>query len=512
MTVWSRRSRRPDPTGPSEAAGPLALVLKDARGLILHALNRQARALGLTAGQTQADAQAMVPHLITIPADPETDHERLRQLALWLERYSPTVAMDLGPRGLEGLFLDVTGIPHLFGGEAAMLADLRQRLNRAAIPARLAMAGTPGAAWALARFGSEPALSVANGQERAALAHLPVAALRLAPEAVQLLARFGLRRIGDLYALPRAALARRFRGAALSVILALDRADGFRDEPLRAERTPEAYQALRRVFEPVITREAVAQMAADLVTDLAMALERDGRGARCLRLTGFRVDGQLTEFETTLAAPARKPAHLLRLLADKGWERLDLGFGIDALQLSAPQTEPLIPGQTDALITQGLADAEAHHALIDRLTARLGPGAVLVPRQQESWLPERADHLVPHARRQTLDRELESGPPRPVLLLDPPEPIEAVAELPDGAPARFNWRHVVRRVVRASGPERLAPEWWRPMGRPSPYTRMRDYYRVEDEAGGRYWLFRAGLYGRDDPAQPPSWWMHGLFP
>jgi protein ImuB len=427
-----------------------------------------------------------------------------------MERYSPFVSLDPGPGGLEGLFLDLTGGQHLFGGEPAMAQAIGASLQRLGVPARIGVADTPGAAWALARHGEEAITLAAEGGARAALASLPVAALRLEPSAIQLLHRFGLRRIGALAALPRAALARRFRDAgALDVLRRLDQALGDLPEPLTPVTAPTVYRVQRVFAEPMTSVEAVAIEAAGLAERIALALEQDGVGARRLRLTGFRVDGRTTRLDVRLAAASRRAAHLVRLFRDKGFEHLDLGFGIDALTLSAPVTEPLHGRQSSTLADGPQADEAARDTLVDRLSARLGDAAVLAPHLAESWLPETAETLGPYAARGETAPHAAMGP-RPILLFDPPEPIEAVAELPDGAPARFTWRRAARRVLRASGPERLGVEWWRAAGAGRP-RRTRDYYRVEDDHGGRYWVFREGLYDGRDLDPPPSWWMHGLF-
>ena len=509
MTVWGKLpdSRKLGRAPPDEGV-PFALVGKGAHGLTLYGLNAAARGLGLRHGQAHADACAIAPDLVGVPAEPERDLAALKKLALWAERWSPAVAIDAGPAELEGLVLDVTGAAHLWGGERKMLADIRTRLAKAGITARVAMAGTGAAAWALARFTAHEDPVAPPGQERDALASLPVEGLNLSPRAAQLLGRFGLRRIGDLYPLPRAGLARRFRGAeGLEVVGRLDQALGIVAEARVCEQRPAAYRAWQAFAEPVTVNEAVAVRAEALVGDLCAALERDGMGARRVVVTGFRVDGRATVLEAALGAASRRAAHILRLLKERGWERLDLGFGIDALMVSAGVAEPLHAIQADSEAGPVEADAAARSALYDRLTARLGEAAVGRPQLVESWIPERSEALVPAAA--PLAETSSPDAPRPLLLLPAPEPIEALAELPEGAPARFTWRRVSRRVVKAAGPERLSPEWWRPSD--SRLDRTRDYYRLEDAEGGRYWVFREGLYGREDAERAPGWWMHGVF-
>ena len=513
ITVWRRANPAPPPP---EIA--FALIERVGGGLCLRAVNAAGRALGLYRGQTQADARARVPDLITAPADPAAEVAALTQLALWSERFSPAVAMETGPPGLEGLALDMSGAAHLFGGEVALIQTLEAKLAKAGIPARAALADTLGAAWALARFGQDQRLAPEGGA-RLALADLPTEALRLAPEAVVLLRRFGLNAIGDLYPLPRAGLARRFAagklaagGLGLRVVERLDQALGFRSEPLVPVRAPAAYRAFQVFAEPIGDMAEVAHCLDGLVQALVDQLARDGRGARRLVLTGFRVDGGTTQLEAGLSAPLAQPTHFLRLLKNKGLEHLDLGFGIDALMLAAPVAEPIVPVQAGLEDKAAAADQGALASLIDRLQARLGEGAVRMAKASGRWLPEHSEVWGPPVLSPGPDAFASEDRPRPLLLFHPPEPVEAMAELPDAAPVRFIWRRVARRVVRAEGPERLGPEWWRQAEtRARAAPRTRDYYRIEDEAGHRYWLFREGLYEREDLGRLPSWWLHGVF-
>jgi protein ImuB len=500
------------PSPPPEAA-PFALVERGARGLTLHALNPAARALGLYRGQSHADACAIAPHLQSAQAEAEHDALALRRLALWAERFSPAVAVDTTLPAYEGLLLDMTGGTHLFGGEAALLADLRRRLAGAGIPAHVAIADTPAAAWALARFSHDPETIAPAERTRQAIAGLPMEGLRLEPAALILLKRFGLKQIGDLYALPRAGLARRFRGpAGLRVVERLDQALGEIDEPLDPARAAPLYRAGVVFAEPVTHVEGVAWRLPDLAQALSQQLERDGRGARRLALVGFRVDGRTTTIEATLSAPAAAPDHMLRLLREKGLEHLDLGFGIDALMLCARQAEPVSTRQGEMGDERQAPPPEALAALIDRLQARLGEGAVRRPQARESWIPERSEAWVRAGPQAPAQVAAQQDRPRPILLFDPPEPVETLAGVPDGPPAHFTWRRAARRVVKAQGPERLSAEWWRPgSGLANRPARTRDYYRVEDEQGRRFWLFREGLYGREDADERPSWWLHGVF-
>jgi len=511
VTVWMRPTASSAPQRPPPPDGaPFALIEKGVHGLTLHGLNAPARTAGLWRGQAHADACAMLPHLVSAPAEQDRDLAALKRLALWAERFSPSVAIDTLMPGYEGLFLDMTGGAHLFGGEAAMLADLRGRLARAGIPAQVAMADTPAAAWALARFSDRAETIAPAGAMREALARLPVEGLRLEAKALSLLKKFGLKSIGDLYGLPRAGLARRFRGEiGFRVVERLDQALGFSAEPLESERPAPSYRVWTPFAEPVIDMAGVGVHLPGLAEALCGQLSRDGRGARRLRLTGFRVDGRVTLIETGLSAPAATPAHLIRLLREKGLERLDLGFGIDALMLSAERAETLEARQVEMDEAADAAPPQALAALIDRLQARLGEPAVRRPHFQESWVPERSEAWAPAGPEPPAPPERDDARPRPILLFEAPEPVQTLAELPDGVPARFIWRRASRRVVKAEGPERLGAEWWAaPSSKPQ---RTRDYYRVEDENGRRYWLYREGLYSREDADRAPSWWIAGVF-
>lgn len=459
----------------------------------------------------------MIPMLACRPADLDGDARALTALAVWAERWSPSVAVDPAGEGLEGLFFDLTGAAHLFGGEAAALEQIRLRLAEAGIPARVAMGPTAGAAWALARFAAfDQAAPVATDDTvREALADLPVEALRIDDLTLTQARRFGLKRISDLYPMPRAGLARRFRdGDGIGLVTRLDQALGFTAEALTPVRPPPRYRAWRTWMEPVEDIEGVEARLAELVQDLAAPLETDGQGAKALTLTGFRSDGRTTALSVRMGRPGRDAKIWLRLFREAGLGRLELGFGLDALMLTADGVEPIAARQGTLETEAEAKQAENLAALIDRLSARLGEDRVLVAEPVDSWIPERAERLRPALGRPPAPTAAEVGR-RPLLLLDPPEPVDAIAELPDGAPARFTWRRLSRRVTRADGPERLSPEWWRP--RPDDrQVRTRDYYRVEDDRGGRYWLFREGLYGPEYTGRPeeraPSWWMHGLLP
>jgi protein ImuB len=524
-----KRERQASGLAPLADNRPFALVGSEERGLVLTAVNAASLHQGLYPGLGLADARAICPQLLTLPAAPKQDEAALLDLARWTAcRYSPTLNLD----GTDGLWLDVTGVPHLFGGERALLADMERRLARAGLTARLALAETCGGAHALTRYGRRSLLIVPDGGIEAALAPLPVEALRLEPEIATLLRRLGLKRVGQLHDLPRASLERRFHAkeTAEAVLLRLDQALGRRKEP-RVPLLPEPDFVARLPFpEPLVTHDGVLTGIEHLAAALCAKLARAGRGCRRIALWIARADGSSTVIEAGLSAPSREVKHLLRLIEDKV-ETIDMGFGVDLMSLSALVTESLPLAQV------ALTESDARlspQPLIDRLVNRLGARAVrrLVPRA--SHIPELAQSLKSALAGPSFWPERLEKPQRSPLLFARPEPLAVLAEIPEGPPARFTWRRVTRRVVKAEGPERIAPEWWRnpslckgeggqramssagPVPLPSPPSfrgrerpRQRDYYRIEDEDGHRYWVFRDGLYQESELG--PSWHLHGVF-
>jgi protein ImuB len=489
--------RRRNPSALQDKPFALIEAVRGARRLA--AVDGAAAAEGLFAGQKATDAAALVPELVSAEAEPDADAAALTALADWCVRFSPAVAAD--PPA--GLFLDISGISHLWGGEAAMLADFTQRLAQNGLPMRAAIADTPGAAWALAHYGRDKAV-IAPGAQAGALAPLPPAALRLEPETAAQLDRLGLKTLAHVFALPRAPFARRFGAAALE---RLDQALGRAKEALAFRRPPPPWFARLAFAEPISTPEDMARAGRDIAERLCARLEAGGQGARRFELAFHRLDGHCAPLRVGLSLAGRDPARIAKLFAPR-IETVDPGFGVEVVTLSAEEVEPLVPRQGRLEPGSGLGLEEDLAPFVDRLVNRLGEDRVWRARPVESHVPELAV-----ARRPPLGGEEAAGwtpaTPRPVRLFRPPEPVDSVMALtPDDPPSQFRWRGQLHRVRRAEGPERIAEEWWKqPLDMASP-ARVRDYYRVEDQDGGRFWLFRSGLYEAGRSAQ---WWLHGLF-
>lgn len=463
--------------------------------LEIQAVDPAALALGLKPGVAVADARAWVPQVIVSPLDPAADEGDLRRLADWATRFSPLVAID----GADGLMLDIAGCAHLWGSEARMLADLGRHVRSFGLRHRAAIADTIGAAWSVARFGAGPNQIVPHDQQMTALSALPPAALRLPAELCAQLQRLGLKRIADLCALPRAALARRF---GVTLMDRLDQALGRQDETLSPLLPPPPQCYVRMDFaEPIAQRADIDRALGLLLKRLAEALHPHESGPRKLDLCCYRLDGETQHLSIGTARANLDTAHLFRLFEEK-LDHLRPEDGFEAMRLSGRELERLEMQQRDFEAT-----AATHRdlaPLIDRLSNRLGDDAVHRCETRESHVPERAvRRLPPLAESPRL--HWPKAAQRPIRLLPHPEPIEALAPIPDDPPVQFRWRHVLHRVRAAEGPERIAPEWWLPGGEDA---EIRDYYRVEDAEGRRYWLYRAGLY---QTGRLPRWFLHGLF-
>ncbi|MBK0399591.1 DNA polymerase Y family protein [Limibaculum sp. M0105] len=501
--------------GQADAGQPFAVTAQEAGTLRLVSVNRAAAAAELAAGMVLTDARAICPGLATRPAEPERLADFRRALVRWAGRFSPTVGLDTAEPGAGALLLDATGVAHLFGGEADMLSGLLTGLGKQGLSARAAMADNRGAAWALAHFGRERAVVVPRGQVRAALGPLPVSALRLEPATAEALAATGLRTIGDVAGVPRGALARRF---GVETMRRLDQALGIEPEPVTALRATPVFAARLTLPEPIGLVSDVMAGLERLLERVCHHLEREQRGARAMRLSARRVDGADQTAMIRLARPMRDPMRLRALFQPKV-EAIEAGFGIDALRLEAIEAEALPPAQTGAALhggapTQGQRRATEDDRLADliaRVGNRIGFEAVIRLLPAESHIPERAFIMAAAAWSGPGDWQPRHDPngrehaARPITLF-PPEPVTELdpgQSAPIHPPARFRWRGRTLATLRATGPERIAPEWW--WDDPAWRGGARDYWRVETAEGPRLWLFHT------PQANWPAWHVQGEF-
>lgn len=479
------------------------VVMQDGGALRLSATDTKAAALGLAAGMTLADARARIPEIVVHHDAAEEDHAFLSRIAEWCERYTPLV-MEEPP---DSLMLEIAGSTHLFGGEHALLDDATGRLSRLGVAVRGAVASTPDCARAVARFGAGGI--VRSGQERAVAGRLPVAALESDAETHLALRRAGLKTIDDLAARPRKAFAARFGGA---LVVRLAGILGEAERPLSPRRPLPDFTCETRFADPIGLAEDIEAALGTLSETLCRLLEKSGQGGRAFEAAFFRADGVTRRIGALSGRPLHNPQALKALMIarlDALADPLDPGFGFDAIRLSALRSDLLSPDQQT--FERGAADEAALAELVDRMTARFGADSIERFEPLNSHVPERAVRRRPaiaagkKAEMAWSEPALGEPPLRPILLFTPPQPVETVAEVPDGPPLRFRWRRMLHDIVRMEGPERIAPEWWRESGE----TLSRDYYRVEDAQGHRFWLFRHGIYGRE--VGRATWYIHGLF-
>jgi protein ImuB len=515
---------------PAPFKAPLVVSRKVSNALLVHALDARAARLGLYQGQPLANARAIVQPLIIVPADEKADAALLEAIADWCDRFTPLVTLDPP----YGLFLDITGAAHLFGGEALMLAQVTQKIGAQGFTVRAAIAGTSLAARALARFahsassseavGHKKCAIVPPGDEAGAVAPLPIAAFECDDKILRALRHAGLKTVGAVADRLSSELTERL---GRSFVTQLKIMLGAEEKPLQPRRALPDLMAEQRFAEPIVSEDAIAASLLHLAQSLSEILERQGRGVRLLEAVFFRADGKVDRIAVKTGEPLRDAAVMLRLLRQKLdilSDPLDAGFGFDIVRLEAVLAEDIHPATIS--FDSGENARQQIAFLVDRLSVRFGEHRVQRFIAQDTHIPEAAAVAVPAqdkdfvSQNWTLKRQPGDPPHRPLRLLERPEEISVLASIPDGPPRRFRWRQCVHNIAHLEGPERIALEWWKelPTSRlvPSPnetkeqedarkkvFRPSRDYFRVESEAGMRFWLFR--------DAPQTRWYMHGLF-
>jgi protein ImuB len=554
LSLWlprlaTDRARR---LGGVDKAAPLVAVAKVDNAQRLVCVDAQAARLGLNLGLSLPDARARFPALVAVEAEPAEEARLLERLCDWCSRYTPLAALD----GRDGLMLDISGVAHLFEGEAALIEDCRARLSAQGISVAIGAAGNPRAASALARFSRvKTAPEPLSDKAFAKLFYdLPLAALSLDETTVADMARAGLRRIGDIALRPRAPITARFGAAPMA---RLDALKGLERSSIAPRFPPPDFCSERRFASPIQTIEAIEVQLRKLADDLVVLLERQAKGARRIELALYRVDGAVRRIRIGASRPLNEARAIVRLIAERlaspDEDAIDAGYGVDLMRLACLAAEPLAPSEAELERAHEAERARSLAELLDRLSARLGARAVTRRELIDAHLPEQAEAAAPATLGQARTRgesrhcedpramtrgdeaiqesgalapgllrdspsgrtgvfrrpmarndESNKAPARPLRLFARPEPIEALAEVPDGPPLRFRWRRVLHDVAAIEGPERIAAPWWRYAGAPT-----RDYFRAEDSEGRRFWLYREGLWGRE--TAQAKWFVHGLF-
>ncbi|MGH1350225.1 MAG: Y-family DNA polymerase [Methyloligellaceae bacterium] len=500
VSVWlphwqtDRLERQKQSGAPRE---PLVLYLPEKGGDRVVALNREAEKQGLKKGKLLTDSKAVLPSLQALPADPLNAALDLEKLARWCVRFAPWISVDEP----DGLWMDVTGVPHLFGGELKFLQHLKQHFNRLKLNARIAIADTPGAAWPFARFSRDVLSCIPSGQQKQLGYHLPVQALRITGQQAGQLYRLGLRKLGQLYDISAHNFRPRFGK------LLIQRLEQFL-YPSRETLSPlipePDYCSSFGLPEPVSRIEDIRASADLLIKRVCKQLMKDGKGASIFTLILHGVDGSCDTVIIRTSEATKSDDHVRHLFKER-LNSLENSFSktpeIDAFSLYADEVSALKTKQSD-LAGKNTDNSGLPH-LIDRLSARLGSKAVRKYSIEERHIPEKTVQTV-SPNEAIKPASLPDGK-RPILLFSRPEMIRAISEVPDYPPRRFEWRYRTYHVTKAEGPERISPEWWQSSSK----FLTRDYYTVEDETGARFWLFREGLFLRE--TQSPQWFIHGVF-
>lgn len=489
---------------------PWVVIGKLGNALQIIAVDDVAAAIGLEVGLPLANARAICPELQVFDADEAADAQMLSAIAGWCDRFTPLVALDPP----NGLLLDISGCAHLFGGEAAMLRMVCSSLCRMGFAVRAAIASTP--ACARAMVCAESNRIVPDGEEAEAVGALPVFALGADEAITRGLRRAGLKTIGDVAARAPHEITARF-GAGFTALL--QEVLGRSDAPISPRKSPADFMAERRFADPVTTAEVIATALSHLAHTLALAMEKQGKGARLLEADFFRTDGAVRTITVETGQPVAN-AHVMDRLFRERFDTLadplDPGFGFDLIRLSARRADIVVQAQSD--LDTRTQDNDDVVALIDRIAARIGGRRVVVYLPQDTHIPEKAmqvmpaQHYLSDAIKAVWPERIMGEPPlRPLRVFDPPEQIDVISMFPDGPPAQFTWRKAQHRIMDVEGPERIAMEWWmRQMdSTQNSDTRTRDYFRIEDQNGCRFWLYREGVYRRE--VKTFRWFMQGAF-
>ncbi|HKJ41405.1 MAG TPA: DNA polymerase Y family protein [Sunxiuqinia sp.] len=491
LYIWFRylSTDRLSKVHPELQGKPFLLYASEHGRMVVKASSQPLVQEGMVPGMVVADVRAIFPSIEVFPDEPEAEEKLLNDIAEWCFLYSPTVTTDLP----DGLILDISGCPHLWGGERPYLETITTRLHKGGYHVRLAIADTIGAAWAMARYGNSPI--VEQGQQSDALFPLPPAALRLDSATLQRMEKLGFRQIGQLMSIPRTNLRRRFGNGLL---LRLGQALGTERELLKPIQPTPVYEERLPCLEPIRTAKGIEIALQRLLEALCERLFREGKGMRTGTLKGYRIDGETVQISIGTNRASRNAAHLFKLFELKIPE-IEPALGIELFSLEATLVEEVSETQ-EALWAAGSHNQTAIAELLDNIAGKVGMQAIHRYLPQEHHWPEKSIKAINslEGQPQTVWR---TDRPRPLHLLPSPEPIDVMVPLPDYPPLHFRYRGETIRITRADGPERIEQEWWLQTGPP------RDYYQVEDEHGARYWLFRLGLYGNGKT----QWFIHGFF-
>jgi protein ImuB len=484
MTDWILRRQ------PALKEVPFVLAIADRGRRVVKAVNTQAQMKGVYVNMVVADCKAILPELEVLDYDPDEPGKLLMAIAEWCIRYTPVVSID----STDGILLDVSGCTHLWGGEEEYLKNIYNRFKNFGYNIQIAIADTVGCAWAACRYGSAISIVTSNEQRRI-LSSLPPAALRLEAAVLDRLTKLGLQTISSFIEMPRTALRRRF-GAGL--LMRIDQAVGTKFEMLQPIKPVAAYEERLPSMEPIRTAIGIEIALKTLLETFCERLSRESKGLRKSEFRCYRMDGNIQKIEIGTNRPSRNTKHLFKLFELK-IQQIEPDLGIELFTLEASVVEDLQSTQ-DALWTVSSKSESDIAELIDRLAGKTGTDSIRRYLPSEHYWPERSIKATSCLTEKS-SASWRTDLPRPLHLLTKPEPIEVSVPIPDYPPLLFNYKGTLHTIKKADGPERIEQEWW------TDKSEYRDYYCLEDELGGRYWVFRLGDYLTGDP----KWFIHGFF-
>ena len=471
---------------------PFVLRASSHGRMIVTAANHEAEKNGITKGMALADARAIIPELEVQDDKPDLAEKLLKRLAEWCIRFTPIASVDQ----LDGLILDATGCAHLWGGERFYLLEIIKKLKERGYNVRVAIADTIGVAWGAARFAESP-LVITRDQQLEVLLRLPPEALRLESDVVERLHKLGLHQVKQFIAMPRSSLRRRF---GQHFITRLDMALGQEIEIIHPVVPPEPYQERLPCLEPIVTATGIEIAITQLLETMCLRLQHEQKGLRSAAFKCYRVDGKVVQITISTNRPSHSVKHLFKLFEIK-LPTIEPALGIELFVLEAPKVEEHLPVQEKMWNGSGGLEDIRLSELVDRLAGKFGMQTIRRYLPEEHYWPERS--IKPTTSLQEKPTTTwRTDRLRPLQLLQAPELIEVTAPIPDYPPLLFRYKNKVHQIIKADGPERIEQEWWIQNGQ------HRDYYRVEDEDGHRYWLFRLGHY---DDEKTYQWFLHGFF-
>jgi protein ImuB len=459
--------------------------------MIITGANAMAQSKGIDCGMVLADARAVEPELHVLDDKPDLPEKLLYRLAEWCIRFTPAVAIDLP----DGLILDATGCSHLWGGDEPYLNDIIKRLCARHYDVRAAMADTVGAAWAVARYGKQKFV-IGKGRHYDSILSRPPEALRLEQEVIERLHKLGLRRIDQFIKISRLSLLRRF---GPDFQRRLDQALGKEEELIQPVQPVEPYQERLPCLEPIVTATGIEIALDELLKVLCLRLQQEQKGLRVATFKGYRVDNKIESIKIETNRPSHSVKHLFKLFEIR-LSTIEPAMGIELFVLEANKVEDHFPSQEKLWEGSGGLEDVRVSELIDRMGGKIGLKSIHRYLPAEHYWPERSIRLASSLNEEAMTT-WRTDRPRPLQLLQVPQRIEVTAPIPDYPPMLFIYKGKIHKIAKADGPERIEQEWWLQQGQ------HRDYYRVEDEEGKRYWIFRLGFY--DD--KESAWFVHGFF-